>query len=259
MNRRTPTSSIDTALDLLAHLASEGPQRVTDVASAIGVAKSTAHRTLGVLMRHGFVDQDPDSRLYGLGSALTSIGLAALRDIGAMTRLLEPTMSRLRDQISETVHLVRLEGARANFIAVRESHQALRVGSRVGQSLPAHCVSAGKALLSQLGQGRLLLLYPDEHIETLTTNSIARRDALFEELERIRSQGYAVNVGESEAEVTAVGVAIAPTGSSADVGLAVAAPTGRLQPDRIDWIVQLLLAAKADLEGRTDLLGDGPD
>ena len=53
------STSLDKAIDLLQRLHEEGrPRRVTDLASSLGVPKSSAHRLLKTLVRRGFAQQD---------------------------------------------------------------------------------------------------------------------------------------------------------------------------------------------------------
>ena len=73
-----PIGSVDNALRLLAMLRTRSAITVSEAAAELGVARSTAHRLLGMLRHHGFVRQDPDSRAYLPGRALLEIGLSVV-------------------------------------------------------------------------------------------------------------------------------------------------------------------------------------
>src|SRR5882757_10214062 len=54
--------SVDHALHLAAVLQQEGPLRVSEAAERLGVARSTAHRLLAMLVYRDFAEQDADRR-----------------------------------------------------------------------------------------------------------------------------------------------------------------------------------------------------
>jgi len=222
-----PISSVENALRLLLMFRRQRLVRVTDAALALGVGRSTAHRLLATLQHHGFVEQDSDTRAYRAGPMLAEIGLAIVREDGVRTHM-RPFMERLRDELNETIQLVVLQGAQGLFIETVESHRPLRTASRVGITVPAHCLSGGKALLAQLPRERLHALYPEPQIPRATPHSIATRDDLEADLDEVRRRGYATNFGESEEEIGSIGIAIHDAGGQPRAGLAVSGPVSRV-------------------------------
>ena len=144
-----PIESVGRALRLLTLVAERGSVSVSAAAEELGVARSTAHRMLATLLSEGFVRQDPVTKTYGPGRRMLEVGLAALRnlDVRAAAR---PELEALRDELGETVHLVLLEGTHILFVDSVESNRAVRVGSRTGMTMPAHCTAAGKVILAGL-------------------------------------------------------------------------------------------------------------
>lgn len=64
-------NSVDRALDILLLLQQEGREMgVTQISSALGIYKSTVHRTLATLEKRGFVEQNADNGKYWLGMRL---------------------------------------------------------------------------------------------------------------------------------------------------------------------------------------------
>ncbi|MPZ89588.1 MAG: helix-turn-helix domain-containing protein, partial [Nitriliruptorales bacterium] len=202
-----PIESVGNALQVLLLLRSRSQLRVAECAREVGVARSTAHRLLAMLDYYGFVRRDPDTRAYRAGPALLALGLSAVHSLD-IRRQARPHMERLAESVGETVNLMVLEGGHVRFVDGVESPRALRVGSRIGLLRPAHCTSAGKAMLATLPPDEVRELYPDERLTTLTERSIATRSALEAELATVRERGYALNVQESNHELIAVGVAI---------------------------------------------------
>src|SRR5215213_1764327 len=136
-----PIESVDKALRVLLQLKSASSISVAEVARSLDVAPSTAHRLLAMLNLHDFVEQDPVTRRYRTGPALTEIGLAALRDFD-IRAVVRPALESLAQSVGETAHFTILRGDTVHFLDGVETDKHLRAGLRVGQSLPAHASAA---------------------------------------------------------------------------------------------------------------------
>src|ERR1700754_2167837 len=155
-----PIASVNNALLLLLLFREQPRVRLTDACSYLGVAHSTAHRLLAMLIHHGFVQQDPQSRTYRPGPTLLEIGLAVVEKSDFRTKA-RPLLTELAEMFNETVHLMTLDGTRVRYVDAVEGTRALRVAPRTGSLLPAHCTSGGKALLAGLSDDRLQVMYAD--------------------------------------------------------------------------------------------------
>jgi DNA-binding IclR family transcriptional regulator len=239
-------TSVGKALQLISLFRERDQIRVSEAAVALGAARSTAHRVLAMLEYHGFVRQDPETRAYAPGPELLGVALSvtASLDVRGLAR---PTLERLAQEVEETVHLVALDGSSAIFLDSVETSRALRIGSRVGRVMPAHCTAAGKAILSGLTAGELSQLYPDGQLQAMTPLSIGSLDTLETELAGIRQRGYATNYGESEDQVAAVAVAIPGKLGTRRAAITVSAPIGRLTPRDVARIAEAARRAAAAL------------
>lgn len=255
-----PISSVDNVLRLLKLLGGQDALTLTEVSHALGVAPSTAHRLLAMLRYHDFVRQDPHTRAYRPGRALLEIALAAAGapfpgwlDVRALARTELEALSR---RVEETVHLVMLDGGTAFFLASVECRRTVRVTSRAGAAMPAHCTASGKVLLARLAAGELRGRLGPDPLPGLTPRSLTTLDTLREQLRAVREAGYATNFGESEDGLSAVAVAV-PVKSSlgmtlskvatlGDLSVTVSTPSGRLDPGRAPG----LAAAAAETAAR---------
>ena len=221
-----PIESVDNALRILLLLGDRRSIRLTEVSEYLSVASSTAHRLLAMLQYRGFVRQVEGSRAYEPGPALTTIAFAVLRQTDVRARV-HPVLERLSASLGETVHLARLDGNTVTFVDSVESARAVRVGSRMGMTMPAHCTSSGKALLATLDDRAVRELYPDEKLKGLTSHSITKRSALLRQLAEVRRVGFATSNEESEDEVTSVSVSLGEYGG-ARYTLNVSTPKSRM-------------------------------
>lgn len=223
-----PIASVDNALRLIRLFNDRDSLRLTDACSYLGVAHSTAHRLLAMLIHHGFVQQDPQSRTYRPGPTLLEIGLAVVERSDVRTRA-RPLLVELVEQFNETVHLMTLEGTKVRYVDAVEGTRALRVAPRTGSLLPAHCTSGGKALLAELPDDRIRAMYADPtSLTPQTDRSVSSLPSLMAALAEVRSSGYATNYEESEEGVGSVAIALHDAGGVALAAIAVAVPTTRL-------------------------------
>ncbi len=246
-----PIESVDNALKLLLEFREREGFGVSEAGEHLGVAPSTAHRLLSMLQYRGFAVQDEESRTYRPGPALVEIGLKAVRDMSLLNQA-RPAIERLSGLVGETVHLLVREGAEVRFVDGVESVRALRVTSRTGLLLPAHCTAGGKALLAQLDKDALRDLYPTSTLPGLTSRSTRRRADLERELVTVRERGFALNVGESEDDVTAVGVAVRDHRARHRAAIAVALPSVRASDERLDDITAAAQAVARELGAMLD-------
>jgi DNA-binding IclR family transcriptional regulator len=228
-------ASVDSALLLATVLQQEGSLRVTDAAARLGVSVSTAHRLLGMLVYRDFAEQLPDRR-YGAGPVLRG-GPVPQATVTRLREVALPHLRRLVGVLGETANVMVRAGADVRFVATVECDHVLRVGDRAGRTLPAHLSSGGKALLAALD--------PDQLAEALGALEPAAAVRLERELGTVRRRGYAVNDQQTEAGLTAVGVAVPATGAGAlGAALSVAAPSVRCSRDLLPvWGAALTEAA----------------
>lgn len=233
-----PVESIDHALRVLLMLGEQSSVGVSEVGDRLGVATSTAHRLLAMLRYRGFVRHDPQTRRYFPGPTLDDLGFGVLRRFDGRA-LARPVLQRLSTELGETVHFGRLEGAHVRFVDSVESVRALRVASRSGRTMPAHCTSTGKVLLANLPDEEVCRLYPDEGLLRLTERSIGSRSELLGVLRRVRADGFATSREESEEGVSSVAMAVRsgqPTGLAVNVSV----PVSRMNRALVDRAVEHL-------------------
>ncbi|MFE4665530.1 IclR family transcriptional regulator [Streptomyces sp. NPDC056716] len=234
-----PIESVDNALKILLLLGEQSELRLTDVATYLGVATSTAHRLLAMLHYRGFIRQAERGKTYVPGSALTGVALSILQRFDVRDAL-HPYLESLNTELTETVHLGILDGTTVRFIDAIESPRAVRVASRLGRSMPAHCTSTGKSMLSQLSTEDLRRLYPEEELSGLTPNSIRNRSELEGEVEIVRRLGYATSSEESEEGVASVAAAFPARRGSLQLAFNVSVPVSRMNRTDLRRISEVL-------------------
>ncbi|KAB2388501.1 IclR family transcriptional regulator [Actinomadura montaniterrae] len=238
-------ASVDNALRIATMLQLEGPLTVSEVARRLGVANSTAHRLLAMLVYRDFAVREAD-RTYRVGPVLE----LAAHSQSAAARLRAaalPHLHRLAEMLDESANLTVRTGDTVRFVASVESRQALRVGSREGMVFPAHRTTAGLLLLAELPPDRLEALYAADRYDERPGDR-PDLDALRADLARVRRNGFALNQGRSERGVVAVGVPVRAPDGEVVAGLSVSMPSARYEKERLPALAGTLRTVADALE-----------
>jgi DNA-binding IclR family transcriptional regulator len=241
-----PIESVENAARVLLMLRERRALRVADVASELEIARSSAHRLLTTLQSQGLLRQELADRTYGPGPQLVQIGVAVIgaSDLRAEAR---PVIERLSHEVGETVHLIVLDGATTVFVDGVEGQFAIRAALRTGDRAPAHASAAGKVLLAALSRDQLRERYPGSRLRGGTDKAVSTRRELEAELERVRQQGYAKNLGESEPGLHAIAAPILDAAGGARAALSISGPSERLTEARLDQHRPALIEATSQL------------
>ena len=242
-----PIEAVDNALRLLQLLRDGGKLRLKDAAAELGVAPSTAHRLLAMLVYRGFAVQD-EHKNYVPGVAI-GVGPAGLGWTRQLRQLAQPHMELLSSQLNETVNLMVRVGTKVRFLSTVEGGSALRVGDRQGSVMPAHKASGGKAILAELELGMVHKLFSSTSAE-IGGDYVSEREfpTFARELEAIRRNGFAANFEGTEEGISALGVALHNGAGDVVGALSVATPVARFRPLFDAGLVQRLAETRRQLE-----------
>jgi IclR family acetate operon transcriptional repressor len=246
---RYPIASVANAARIIHLLADDHRLKVSDIAPRLGVSLSAAHRLLTTLEDEELLAQDSTTRCYGPGPKLIAVA-DSVSSGRSRWNFARPYLSELSSRVGGTVNIVVLHGIEVAFVESVEAPTAVRVGSRLGAIMPAHCTSGGKTLLALLTDEELARRYGDQPLQHLTPKSLHTLPDLRAELRRTAKRGYATNFGESEPEVSGVAVAVA---GSEPYAVAVSAPSSRLAPARVTELVEEIRKTVRMLSGPADL------
>ncbi|GAB2907613.1 IclR family transcriptional regulator [Streptomyces mayteni] len=218
-----------------------GMHSLADVQASVGYPKSSLYMLLRTLVELGWVETDATGTRYGIGVRALLVGTSYI-DGDEVVAAARPTLDRLSDDTTETIHLARLDGTNVVYLATRASEHYLRPFTRVGRRLPAHSTSLGKALLATYPDEQVRRLLP-EKLERLTEHTITDRERLIEELREVRERGYAVDREENTLGLSCFGVAV-PYRNPARDALSCSVPVARLTPAHEQLVKEALFDAR---------------
>jgi DNA-binding IclR family transcriptional regulator len=196
------TSTVVKAFRLL-ELSSENHD-LDSLAKAANLSKSTAYRLLTTLSRLGYVDHVSRAGYY-LGRRLMTLGFQAYNQLH-LPSVAHPYLTKLSDLTQETVHLGILDSNHVVYIDKVDGNRGLQMKSRIGSRIIPQNTALGKVLIANLDEENWHTYY-DLSLRR-TTNSIQNLPNFLSELQRVRSEGYAVDMEENEAGIICIGAPV---------------------------------------------------
>ena len=238
--------SVETAFEIVEHLKDADGAGVSEVASELGLAKSTAHSHLATLYSKGYVTRDGDT--FHVALRFLDLGNYA-READTLYQVGRSKVDELAEQTGEKVWILAEEHGLGIHLYLASGKRSVQTHARTGQLNYLHQLAAGKAILAYLPDERVEAIVDRYGLPARTEDTITDPDELRADLERIRDRGFAQNREESIPGLHAVGVPITDEGGVAVGSLSLSAPAKRLRGVRFDEeIPNLLLGIANEIE-----------
>ncbi|MDM5196768.1 IclR family transcriptional regulator [Fictibacillus enclensis] len=236
-------SSVKNSLRLLRSFSLDEPEKkVTDLASSLGLGKSTVSRLLATLASEGFVLKDPETHKYRLGLSILNLNTVVTSNL-EINRESLPVLQRIVQNIGEAAHVAALEGMDVVYLNRVECKHPVQILSHVGRRNPIHCTSSGKVIMAYQKQDVIDQLL-ESPLQKYTVNTISDSDDLRTSLHTIKEQGYAISIEELLEGVASVAAPIRDYTGKVVYAISVTGPVHRMNPHNITIINKLKSAAK---------------
>lgn len=235
-------SSVKNALRILRSFSLEEPEKkVTELASSLGLSKSTVSRLLQPLASERFVTKDPTTQKYRLGLTILHLNTIVTSHL-EINREAQPILQQLVRDIQETAHIAVLDGMDVVYINRVECQRPVQALSHIGRRNPLHCTSSGKVLLSYQEYAKTES-YIEQGLARFTPNTITDPDAFRNALKTIRQQGYAISIEELREGVASIAAPIRDYTGKVVYALSVIGPVHRMNPYNPSIIAKVKRAA----------------
>lgn len=197
-----------------------------EIATHLGMSRSTTYRYLQSLRSYGLIEDDPSTGGFRLGPRIFELAQLARKGLG-LREIALPIMRALSQATDETVLLTRRSGDAVVCLERIESTHPVRISYEVGQILPLHAGAAAKVLLAFMEEKELNRLLQGT-FRRFTDRTTTDARSLRRELEEIRLAGYVVTGGELDPGVRGVAAPVLLGDGTLAAGLSVAGPEQRL-------------------------------
>ncbi|MDN6301320.1 MAG: IclR family transcriptional regulator [Micrococcaceae bacterium] len=222
---------------------------VTEIATSVGLHKSSISRILATLEQERIVERDEVSRKFRLGMGLIAVAGPLLANLD-VRRIAYPVLQELAEATGETAALNIWDGAESVSVEQISSRKQVKhtspIGTRYGTPLSASV--------------QVFLAYQEESVvrELLSRSRAEEHDpagpqdlkTYLRRLETVRERGYACNYGETSHEEVGVAAPIMGHRGEVAAALMVAAPLYRIHDAELTRLAEACCRAAARISRR---------
>jgi DNA-binding IclR family transcriptional regulator len=244
---KNPVKTVETSIEILSKMKDLDSATVTTLAEELDYTAGTIHSHLATLEENHFVVKNDDGE-FQLGIRFFEIG----EDIRKQKTIYEVGVSevdKLAEETGDIGSMLIEEHGRGVYLYRARGEQALHLDTEVGSRVHLHNTGLGKAILAHMPSDRVEDIIDQYGLPKSTPNTITDPNELFDELETIREQGYALDRQERADGVFCVAAPVLTNQGEVLSSVSVAGPVSRMNDKRHRSDVQELVQNVAKVIG----------
>lgn len=254
--RRSRTSGIDRALQILDHLQREGrPATAYEIARAVGAPLSTIYVIVDDLVEKELLDRK-DGGLLWLGPRLYHYGLTYARSLDLLDVAVHE-MHELARGSRETVQICGRDGDNMVVLAMEEGSDHFQVTSRVGTRTPLNWTASGRLLVGHLPESERLEIYGRSATASPTGRAETDTEQLARNAAAALDQGLSIQAGESDFSVACIAAPIRDNQGACRATISIVVPDAKVKQKSPD-LVALVRESARRIESRLGWRRSGP-
>src|SRR6185437_4030295 len=241
---RLGSQTLFRGLDVI-DVVAEGPIKLGDLASRLGLTRSTTHRLASALTDRRYLSFAAQSG-YSLGPKLLELGFR-VRDALDLPRIAAPHLERLALLTEDTVHLGVLDRGRVLYLDKIPGKRRINISSRIGELQPVSSTGLGKALILDLDEDAWLEFFRAERGEAGRPGARRRAEISQQEwLARMRGYvqaGYAFDLEENEDQIRCIAAPIRDVAGRTIAAISVSSAAQYMSDHRMQALSKEVMAA----------------
>jgi len=198
------------------------------------------------LQNERFVRFESERSVWLIGVQAFRVGSAFVRSRDVVT-ISRPFMRRLMEQSGETVNLGIADRGEVVYLAQVECQKMMRAISGPGGRARMHCSGVGKAILSHFTRDAAQKILRGHELIRETSHTLTSFEALTQDLDVSRQQGYAVDDEENAIGLRCVAAAIFDEHGEPLAAISVSGPSARVTDQRIPALGELVHKVAEDI------------
>lgn len=231
-------------LDLLGAPGGPSSLGVVEIARQLGRDKSQVSRLLKLLADAGYVDREPGSLRYRIGTRLFAIGATAvdrrLRDEA------DAAVAREAALLGERVDVGIRSSGSVMTISTAAPDSELRVAGWVGRMMPLSCTATGRALLFDLDTAAIARVIVPEGLGPAGPAAPRSLEELVARVVEESRRGWSLARHETDRGLLSLGAPVRDSSGGVVAALGVSGPESRVDPV-LDEVRAAVLRAASDL------------
>ncbi len=244
-------NSIEKALLILSSFEKGNhPSGTVELAARLGLNKTTVSRIVNTLKKHNYLEQDPRTRRYGLGPKIAQLGKAIMQSLeGQISIIAQPYCDRLREQVTETVHLEVLSGNHFYLSYAVRGPNPVSVAIDIGDRVYPNVHVGAKAITAFSSPEQVDTILKGK-LASYTPNSVTDIAKLRGMYEEVRERGYSIDNGEFDENIYAIGAPVFNHNNQAVGAVVIVAPYMRKRELEREHIIRALKEAATLISAR---------
>ena len=234
------------ACDIMDSFLRCGSQTVKQIIDQTRLTRNRVMRLAGTLEARGYLHRDSRTGSYGLGTMVMSLG-KVYESQSNLCSLGQAILQELAQVTGESASIYVLDNLERVVLARAEGEHDIRMFSAIGQRTPVYLGASGKVLLAFGPKEVREKFLKGRRLGEDSSGNIINTSRLAEELDRIKTQGYAISFGERVSDAAAVSAPIFEMGNRFLGALGIAGPIHRFTPETLPGKIKQVMSAAAEL------------
>ncbi len=236
-----PNQNLARAVQILDMFSLRRPEwGIRELGRELGINPSTVYRMVTTLYQAGYLERNADTQLYSLGPKVMKLA-SLYTHFNPLPSLARRVFENYAHRFGYNYYLGSLVHYEMVYLAVFDGQGPIKIVVEPGGTTAIHTTAIGKILLANKPDEFIRQFLDTSELKQYTPRSISDPDRLWEQIQLIRQQGYAINDGEHYDEVGSVGVPVRDSRGRINLAVSLAYPRHLIYEKRLmlDELVSL--------------------
>lgn len=229
-DRGQTVGATETSIRVLDAIRSLGGEAETkELVDELSMAQSTVYKHLRTLEAEDLVVKH-DGR-YRIGARCLEFG-GVVRRYDHVFQTAKSDIQDMADETGELANLMFEDRGMGVYVYTARGENAVNIDTGIGKRVHLNCTALGKALLSTMPDDRIDEIIDRRGLPRRTERTITDRDALMDEIARVRNEGVAYERNQRVEGICCVAAPITTEGKRR-AAISVSGPERRMSEDRL--------------------------
>ena len=234
--------SLDRGLKILEILSENEDMSISELAVELHVDKSTISRMVETLRYHDMVQISKSTKKYRLGLRVLHLATALEKNLNIID-VAKPIIRKVSDDLGQSVHLCAFNNTMTYVIDQVVRNSTFSLSATIGMIEPMHASSVGKCIMAYRREDVLEKALANYNYEKYTEKTILNKEDFFDELSKIRKQGYAIDNEEITEGVRCVAVPIFGMGNQVKYSIGISGSVILMTEEKMKLYIEHLSRA----------------
>lgn len=220
---------------------------IAELSEKLDMGKSVVHRILDTLYAYRFVEKTEKTGTYRLGWGIYEIAQSVPAQHSLSENIYRKVMERLCNQFQETVNLGIYNNGEVVIICKVEPDRRVRSNIEIGEREPLYATALGKQFLASFTKNKMQEYFTSIKWTKLTEHTIIDLSQMYEELKKVRMQGYSIDNKEYSEDLICIAAPIYDFENKIVAAMSISVPESRYTPSRAEEIIVALKEAAMEV------------